>query len=400
MSTDVTVLMTGAGAPGASGVLKSLRAADERSVQVVGVDADPDAYGFALVDDSRVVPRGDEDGYVERMSEVAADVDADVIMPLTTAELGPLADARAALCDAGVVTMVSAPSALSVANDKGRLYGFLDAAGFEAAPAYRRVDSASAFVDAVESLGYPERPVCFKRPVASGKRGFRVLDGDSDRLDRLLHEKPDSSVTTLDDVLPVLESADSFPELVVLEHLPGEEYSVDVLAKGDEVGPVVPRVRERTRAGITFRGTVVENEALIDSAASICRRLGLEYNVNLQYKYDAEGTPKIIEINPRISGTIVMCVGAGANLPYLALEYALGEPTPSVEVEWGTTMARYWQEVFYPPDGDPYQLPGSAPGATASDGPASSHEGDRGATDPGRDTGTTLAGDAGSSSGS
>ena len=121
MSTDVTVLMTGAGAPGASGVLKSLRAADERSVQVVGVDADPDAYGFALVDDSRVVPRGDEDGYVERMSEVAADVDADVIMPLTTAELGPLADARAALCDAGVVTMVSAPSALSVANDKGRL---------------------------------------------------------------------------------------------------------------------------------------------------------------------------------------------------------------------------------------------------------------------------------------
>ena len=400
MADDVTVLMTGAGAPGASGVLKSLRRPDERPVRVVGVDADPDAYGFALVDESRVVPRGDEDGYGERMAAVAADVDADVIMPLTTAELGPLSEARESLRDDGVVTMVSTPSALSAANDKGRLYGFLDAEGFDAAPAFRRVDSASAFVDAVEALGYPGRPVCFKRPVASGKRGFRVLDRGSDRLDRLLHEKPDSSVTTLDDVLPVLEGAESFPELVVMEHLPGEEYSVDVLAKGDEVGPVVPRVRERTRAGISFRGTVVEDEALIESAASICRKLGLEYNVNLQYKYDADGTPKIIEINPRISGTIVMCVGAGANLPYLALKYALGEPLPPVEVEWGTTMTRYWQEVFYPPDGDPYHLAESGPGATAAAAPVRSDGGGRNVEDRGRDEEPSLAGDSGSSRGS
>lgn len=369
MADDVTVLMTGAGAPGASGVLKSLRRPPERAVEVVGVDADPEAYGFALVDDSYVVPRGDEDGYVERIEEVAGAVGADVVMPLTTAELGPLAAARDALCDAGVVAMVSAPSALSVANDKGRLYGFLDAEGFESAPAFRRVDSASSFVDAVEALGYPDRPVCFKRPVASGKRGFRVLDGRSDRLDRLLHEKPDSSVTTLEDVLPVLEGADSFPELVVMEHLPGAEYSVDVLAKGDSVGPVVPRVRERTRAGISFRGTVEENEALIEEAGAICRRLGLEYNVNLQFKHDADGTPKVLEINPRISGTIVMCVGAGANLPYLGLKHALGEPLPPVEVDWGTSMSRYWQEVFYPPDGDPYRLADSGPTRTGEAAP-------------------------------
>jgi carbamoyl-phosphate synthase large subunit len=263
-----------------------------------------------------------------------------------------------------------ARSALAVGSDKGRLYSCRDAEGVDAAPACRRVGSASSFVEAAEALGYPDRPVCFKRPVASGKRGFRVLDGRSDRLDRLLHEKPDSSVTTLEDVLPVLEGADSFPQLVVMEHLPGAEYSVDVLAKGDAVGPVVPRVRERTRAGISFRGTVEENEALIEAAGAICRRLGLEYNVNLQFKYDAGGTPKVIEINPRISGTIVMCVGAGANLPYLGLKHALGEPLPPVEVEWGTSMTRYWQEVFYPPDGDPYHLADSESAGTDEAAPA------------------------------
>lgn len=387
MSADVTLLMTGAGAPGASGIVKSLRWPDERDVEIVGVDAAPDAYGFALLEGGHVVPRGDEEGYVDRIREVVTEVNADVILPLTTAELGPLADERAALSAEGVTVMVSAPSALSVANDKGRLYGFLEREGFDSAPAFRRVDSASAFVDAVEGLGYPERPVCFKRPVASGKRGFRVLDERNDGLDRLLHEKPDSSVTTLSEVLPVLEGAETFPELIVMEHLPGTEYSVDVLARGDSVGPVVPRERTRTRAGISFSGTVEENEALIGEAADICRRLGLEYNVNLQFKHDAGGVPKVIEINPRVSGTIVMCVGAGANLPYLGLKYALGEPLPAVDVEWGTRMTRFWQEAFYPPAGEPFQLTeagrvpageagcGSGPPGTDDDGPTKRPEG-------------------------
>lgn len=394
MSEDVTVLMTGAGAPGASGIIKSLRRPDSRDVEIVGVDADPDAYGFALLEEGYVVPRGDEEGYVERVREVATEVNADVILPLTTAELDPLAGQRASLSEEGVSVMVSSPTALSVANDKGRLYSFLESEGFDSAPAFRRVDSASAFVDAVEWLGYPERPVCFKRPVASGKRGFRVLDERNDRLDRLLNEKPDSSVTTLEDVLPVLEAAETFPELIVMEHLPGAEYSVDVLARGDSVGPVVPRERTRTRAGISFSGTVEENGALIGEAAEICRRLGLEYNVNLQFKYDAEGDPKVIEINPRVSGTIVMCVGAGANLPYLGLKYALGEPLPAVDVDWGTRMTRFWQEAFYPPSGEPFQLTEAGRVPAGEAGAASGPEGvgDESTNGPGgRSVGPGLA---------
>ena len=216
-------------------------------------------------------------------------------------------------------------------------------------------------VEAVEDLGYPEEPVCFKKPVASGMRGFRVLDERTDRLTRLLTEKPDAAVTTLGDVRPVLASAESFPELVVMEHLPGAEYSVDALSMGDHVRPVVPRSRSRTRAGITFEGTVEEDEELVDETKAICRRLGLEYNVNLQFKYDAAGVPKLIEINPRVSGTIVMCVGAGANLPAYAVGYALGESIPPVDVEWGTHMVRYWQEVFRSPDGRTFHV---EPGAS------------------------------------
>jgi len=354
MTSDITVLMTGAGAPGASGIVRSLRAPDERSVEIVGVDMDPDAYGFELVDRHTTVPAGGDDEYIPAMTGLADRHDADVVLPLTTAELQPLARNRDAF-DATV--MVSEADALATANDKGRLYDFLDTEGFDAAPAFRRVDAMESFVDAVHELGYPDRPVCFKRPVASGMRGFRVLEPETDRLESLLEEKPTTAVTTLEEVRPVLAEADEFPELVVMEYLPGEEYSVDVLALGRETGPVVPRSRSETRAGITFRGTVEPRRDLITAADSISRELGLEYNINIQFKYDAEGTPKVIEINPRVAGTIVMCVGAGVNLPYLAVKYALGEPLPEPDIEWDTEMVRYWQELFRPPDGEPHQMP-------------------------------------------
>lgn len=353
--TDARLLMTGAGAPGASGILRSLECST-LDLGVVGVDMDPDAYGFALVDESYTVPAGTDDAYLERIRELVDREAIDVVLPLTTAELGPLSRAKAEFADHGVAVMVSDPDALETANDKGFLYAFLEERGFDAAPDFERVDSREAFVEAASHLGYPDRPVCFKRPVASGMRGFRVLDPTVDRADILLTEKPHSAVTTLEDVLVVLEEAESFPELVVMEYLPGPEYSVDVVSTGAEVPVVVPRSRERTRAGISFAGTVEENDELIAAAREITATLGLEYNANLQFRYDADGVPKLIEINPRVSGTIVMCTGAGANMPALGVKHALGLDPDPPEVAWGTSMRRFWQEVFEGPDGGRFRL--------------------------------------------
>jgi len=356
---DVTVLMTGAGAPGAWGIIRSLRSTDERDVHIIGVDMDPDAYGFALVDEEYRVPAGTDEGYVPRIADIASEADVDVVLPLTTDELQPLAERRDEI---PATVMVSDARALSIANDKAALYGFLEESGFDSAPDFHRVEDEASFVEAVDALGYPDHPVCFKPTVASGMRGFRVLDESADRLTRLLDEKPGAAITTLEEVRPVLAEADPFPELVVMEYLPGEEYSVDTLAMGEDVGPVIPRTRSQTRAGITFQGIVEENETLIEEAAGICRELGLEYNINLQFKYDKDGEPKLIEINPRVAGTIVMCVGAGANMPYLGLKHALDEPIPQVDVQWGTWMARYWNEVFRAPSGETYHIEEGAAG--------------------------------------
>jgi carbamoyl-phosphate synthase large subunit len=141
-----------------------------------------------------------------------------------------------------------------------------------------------------------------------------------------------------------------------MEYLPGTEYSVDMLLRGGETLAVVPRPREITKLGISFMGRIEKNLEIEELASKIAREIGLEYNINMQFKMSEEGVPKIIEINPRVSGTIVMSTGAGVNLPYLGVKLALGEEMPPIEPKYGTRMIRYWGEIFVEQDGHPYSL--------------------------------------------
>jgi carbamoyl-phosphate synthase large subunit len=50
-----------------------------------------------------------------------------------------------------------------------------------------------------------------------------------------------------------------------------------------------------------------------------------------------------------VQGTISAALGAGINLPVLAVKQELGIAITEDElrVKWGTRFSRYWSEVFY-----------------------------------------------------
>ena len=56
--------------------------------------------------------------------------------------------------------------------------------------------------------------------------------------------------------------------------------------------------------------------------------------------------PKIIEINPRMGGSIPLAGAAGINLPYFGVKQALNEKLPRRKIIYGTQMIRYWKEFF------------------------------------------------------
>lgn len=342
----MTVLVTGVGSPATSGIISALRQTDAFDARIVGVDTDPDARGFRLVDTAATVPTAESGEFVPAVAEIVRREGVDVLLPLVASELRPLSEATDTFEELGVEVMVSDPDTLAVACDSGELYGTLVKQCHPITPEFYRVSSSKEFIDAVYALGYPSRSVCFKPSVESEMRGLRILDPDAEQADALVEKTSSNIVTTLDDVIPVLEETAEFPNLVVMEYLPGEEYCVDVLAGADDVPVAVSRTHDETSDRECVESTIEECPRLIRYARELSSSLGLEYNATFRFKRDATGHPKLVELAPRLSGSSSACVGAGVNMPALGVQYALGQDLPEVDVEWGVHATQNYHDVF------------------------------------------------------
>ena len=340
--------MTGGGAPGAAGILHCLR--QDASVRVTIADANPQAVGRFLLDnndDFVAIPFANDPGFIKQVKTICEERKIDVLLPLVTRELIPLSNHIRAFEEKGTRVLVSPIASLEIANNKSRLYEFLQWRGLPV-PEFRIVETVEQFSDAINDLGYPQKTICFKPSVSNGSRGFRIVSEKINELDLLFNHKPSTVYIKLDDAIRILSSG-KFPELLVSEFLPGDEYSVDCLANQGETVIAIPRLRKRMINGISVEGEFVKNEGIINYCTQIIRQLQLHGNIGIQVKQSATGDYLILEINPRVQGTISAALGAGVNLPLLAIRQELGISfsKKELEVKWGTKFSRYWQEVFY-----------------------------------------------------
>ncbi len=140
-----------------------------------------------------------------------------------------------------------------------------------------------------------------------------------------------------------------FPKLLVSEYLPGPEFSVDCVAKNGVPLIIVPRLRSSMKEGISVAGEFIQHKEIIKYCEEIIKLLHLHGNIGIQVKQAEDGKYKILEINPRVQGTISAGLGAGINLPLLAIysELNMNIEEHDLQVIWGTKFKRFWEEVFY-----------------------------------------------------
>ncbi len=345
---NITVLITGSGAPGAPGIIKSLRLVKERKIKIIGVDVRKDAIGSVLTDGFKTIPPANSERYLPSLLKIAKKFKANIILPLNTVELLTLAKNRSIFEKNGIKILISYPESIEIANNKYLLMKELQ--DVIPLPKFYFVKSSLEFKKAVYNLGYPKEAVCVKPPLSHGMRGFRILNSKINRFDLFLNQKPNSMFTTLEDFFSIFEKTKHFPQLLVMEFLPGVEYSVDALASTGEPLVIIPRTRDYIKMGISFEGTLVKNKRIIEYCKKIIKRLRLNGNVGFQFREDKKRIPKLIECNPRLQGTVVINTFAGINLVYLGVKLALGEKIEiPKKIKWGIKMIRYWEEFYkYP----------------------------------------------------
>ncbi|MCI1017459.1 ATP-grasp domain-containing protein [Microbacterium sp. C5A9] len=307
------VLVTGAGGPAGVAVIRSLLRRSD--LEIFAADMDGWASGIYLVPPThrRLVPPGRADDFVPAIARMVEEDALDLVISTVDVELIALAGRREELAPA----VLAAPSqdTLSVALDKLLLSERCESTG-------RTPRTVLAGPDA-QAVDW-DFPVFAKPRQGAGSRGVRMV--------------PDRTAL---DALPIDEG------LIVQDYLPGEEYSVDVIADASgAVVAAVPRTRARVDSGVAIAGRTVHDAELEDTAAAIAQAIGLLGVANVQLRRDRDGRAVLLEVNPRFPGALPLTIAAGVDIPALVADLFLGRAIPQSIPFREVASVRFLEDVI------------------------------------------------------
>lgn len=340
---DLKVLWTIASSMGTVSDLNMLKNVKGFNIDIVAADTmDKDCPGFVVTGKKYKVPEGRDKNYIKSIFDICEKENITTIIPQYGNELVPLSQNKELFEKRGIKVLVTDDTEmLKIACNKWKLYDYLKDCDF--IPHYKYVKDLSSLEKAVFDLGYPNVPVCIKPVDGEGSRGFRIITGEKLNV---FNEKSGTVKIGWDIFKEQIEKSGHIPDLLAMEYLPGTEYSVDCVCKDGFSYICIPRQREETSMGVATVSVIEKNQEIIDLSKDIISRLHLSYNVNIQFKYSSSGKPRLIEINPRVSGSLVANCGAGVNMLELSLKAAYGLPVRNIKVKWGTRMMRYWDQIY------------------------------------------------------
>ncbi|MDW7973213.1 MAG: ATP-grasp domain-containing protein [Thermodesulfovibrio sp.] len=117
-------------------------------------------------------------------------------------------------------------------------------------------------------------------------------------------------------------------DYVIMEYLPGEEFTIDCFAIKGRLLYYMARKREKMFRGISTITTLVEdselNKLFEKYGKLIAEELKMDGIFFFQMKFDKGGELKLLEIGPRVSGSMALNRARGVNLVEMLIYYALG----------------------------------------------------------------------------
>jgi carbamoyl-phosphate synthase large subunit len=303
-------------------------------------------YGKAYSSGFFLCPRGDDPEFVNSIRNFVMKENIDVVIPTVDTECVPLAKANEdnEILKGKIIT--SSYEAMKIASNKLEIYTKFK----DYAPRFICTDKKQALRNWIDAEFDIADRFVMKNVVGSGSRGFRIITKKNRDPWGFLTEKPEfwateMSFTEFNKLLMTRKTGLS--NLLFSEYLPGKEYSVDFVCNDShEVVSIVQRERVLTKLGVSTVARIVNFKAIRDIVEDVALELGLKYCNNIQLKKGRRGKFKIVDVNPRISGSIAMSCMSGPNLPEIALCMFLKKVMPErIEPRVGLMVYRHWSEV-------------------------------------------------------
>ncbi|ELC8416284.1 ATP-grasp domain-containing protein [Clostridium perfringens] len=348
---NITILLSAAGSPTIPGILKCFRNNGERNIRIIGIDMIDEPSVHFLVDKFYRVPAVADPDYCKIVLDICKKECVDIYFPNISAEVSALLEYKDQFESAGIRLAISNRESIDIANNKFKTYQMLRNNGV-IVPAFYEVNSLLDFVEGCKELGYPEQAVCLKIVSGSGSRGVRIIDNSKSRYEIFANSKPNTFFTSYEDMISILDSSDNLKEMMLMPYLPGNEYTVDLLAENGRVLYKAGRENEVSLMSIAQESVLQEDKVAYEVAEKVVELLNYTGNMGLDFMRDSKGIPVLTDINPRITATVSVIAAGGINLPYLRIKQLLGEKLPDVSIEYGTRLKRRYGEIYTDKNGN------------------------------------------------
>ena len=342
---DITVLVSACGYQFMPGLADCLKNNGERNIRIVGTDMNYDETILQMVDAFYQVPKAKDPSYCDIVLDICEKEKVDIIMPTMSAELIPLLDNIDRFNEKGIIVSISNRKSIEITNNKLYFYQFMKDNGLPMVDFYP-VSTVEEVKEAFKKLDYPNKAVCVKALESSGSRGIRIIDPSKSRFDILFNEKPNSFYISYEELIEILSEKETMPKMVAMEALPGEEFSVDLVADKGKVLYMCARQSNTIIASIPQTATLFEEKKAYKICEDVVRLLNIDGNADFDFRYDRNGNPTLMEVNPRIAATMAIFKAGGMNLPYLRIKQLLNEELPLCDIKYGVKMVRRYIDMF------------------------------------------------------
>jgi predicted ATP-grasp superfamily ATP-dependent carboligase len=293
-----------------------------RRVMLPSYVTQPEAFAAAVVDFVREFPTR-------------------VVLPAGDATIAALAPVRGQLARVGCTLALAPDTALQAANDKDRTLKVATELGI-LLPRTIGIGSVADLPAAVAELGLP----FVLKPTMSwtGKHHERLTPAD---------------VLTEAEAVQVTESFFCAGSRVLAQQFArGRREGVTLFVAGGEVLASCGHVAHRTTPPLGGASVVRESiqvpPDLLDASVRLAKAIGIEGPCEVEFRRDGAGRPLLMEINPRLAGTLENALRSGVDVPLMTWRWAAGlkvEPVADhrtgVRTRWLVGdlawVARNWQ---------------------------------------------------------
>lgn len=266
-----------------------------------------------------VLPDTDRpDVFVAALARLLRERPARVVIPILDGTVSAITARRAEILGTGAALALAPQQAVEAASDKRATLARAAALGVPI-PQGLQIDRPEQISEAITLVGLP----AVVKPARSWSDEGNRWTADV----AVVESEAELRASTE----ALLRSGD---RPIIQQWLTGRREAVHVVYAGGEVRAMVAVTAVRTYPSIGGRAVLRESIPLpadvADHAERLVRELGLEGYSEVEFRRDDRGVPVLMEINPRLSGSVEVAMRAGVDIPELMRLWASGEPVPTV----------------------------------------------------------------------